>query len=205
LHQYGFHGWIIRHSQALAPSVLQKETQSLVINAGDGSHQHPTQALLDAYTLQRKWGSVNGKNILIVGDVLHSRVARSNIQLLQKLGANIFVTGPGTLLPKHFENTIQVATIHHAIYEMDAVIMLRIQTERMKRGLIPSEREYARYFGMNETILKNHPGLLVLHPGPANYGIEIEMECLQNEKVLIREQVKNGLFLRMAVLKYFFT
>ena len=204
LHQYDVHGWIIRHSQALAPSILQTETQSPVINAGDGSHQHPTQALLDAYTLYRKWGTIDGKNILIVGDVLHSRVARSNIQLLQKLGANIYVTGPGTLLPKCFDHTVQVATIHHAIHEMDAVIMLRMQTERMKRGLIPSETEYARYFGMNQAILEKYPNLLVLHPGPANYGIEISMECLQYENVLIRNQVKNGLYIRMAVLKHCF-
>ena len=205
LNQYDVQGWIIRHGHAYAPHILQQETQSMVINAGDGSHQHPTQALLDAYTLYSKWGSLEGKNIMIVGDVLHSRVARSNIQLLSILGAKIFVSGPGTLLPRFLPNITIVPTIHDAIHEMDAVIMLRIQLERMKNGLIPSKREYTRYFAINEAMIVKHDNLLVLHPGPANYGLELSMECMNHKNVLIREQVKYGLYIRMAVLKHCFT
>ncbi|MGA1277714.1 MAG: aspartate carbamoyltransferase catalytic subunit [Candidatus Kapaibacteriota bacterium] len=201
LQQYEVHGWIIRHVQALSPHLVQQETRSLIVNAGDGSHQHPTQALIDAYTLFRKWGSLEGKNILIVGDILHSRVARSNMQLFTKLGSKVYVTGPGTLLSSSLKHITVVPTIHNQLDNMDAVIMLRMQQERMKKGLIPSESEYAKYFGMNEKLLQKHNNLLVLHPGPANYGIELSMECMNYPNVLIREQVKNGLFIRMAVLK----
>ncbi|GDX63559.1 aspartate carbamoyltransferase [Chlorobiota bacterium] len=205
LNQYDVHGWIIRHGYAYAPQILQQETQSIVINAGDGSHQHPTQALLDAYTLYSKWGSIDGKKIMIVGDVMHSRVARSNIQLLSMLGAKVFVSGPGTLLPRNLPNVSIVPTIHDAIHEMDAIIMLRIQLERMKSGLIPSKREYTRYFSINEKMIAKHKELLILHPGPANYGLELSMECMRYKNVLIREQVKNGLYIRMAVLKHCFS
>lgn len=205
LNQYDVQGWIIRHGHAYAPHILQQETQSIVINAGDGSHQHPTQALLDAFTLYTKWGSLEGKKVLIVGDVLHSRVARSSIQLLTMLGAKVFVSGPGTLLPKNLKHITLVPTIHDAINDMDAVIMLRIQLERMTTGLIPSRREYTRYFGMNEAMVCKHDNILILHPGPANYGLELSMECMNYENVLIREQVKNGLYIRMAVLKHCFS
>lgn len=205
LNQYDVQGWIIRHGHAYAPHILQQETQSIVINAGDGSHQHPTQALLDAFTLYTKWGSLEGKKVLIVGDVLHSRVARSSIQLLTMLGAKVFVSGPGTLLPKNLKHITLVPTIHDAINDMDAVIMLRIQLERMTTGLIPSRREYTRYFGMNEAMVCKYDNILILHPGPANYGLELSMECMNYENVLIREQVKNGLYIRMAVLKHCFS
>lgn len=205
LNQYEVQGWIIRHGHAYAPHILQQETQSIVINAGDGSHQHPTQALLDAFTLYTKWGSLEGKKVLIVGDVLHSRVARSSIQLLTMLGAKVFVSGPGTLLPKSLKHITLVPTIHDAINDMDAVIMLRIQLERMTTGLIPSRREYTRYFGMNEAMVCKYDNILILHPGPANYGLELSMECMNYENVLIREQVKNGLYIRMAVLKHCFS
>lgn len=205
LNQYEVQGWIIRHGHAYAPHILQQETQSIVINAGDGSHQHPTQALLDAFTLYTKWGSLEGKKVLIVGDVLHSRVARSSIQLLTMLGAKVFVSGPGTLLPKNLKHITLVPTIHDAINDMDAVIMLRIQLERMTTGLIPSRREYTRYFGMNEAMVCKYDNILILHPGPANYGLELSMECMNYENVLIREQVKNGLYIRMAVLKHCFS
>lgn len=205
LNQYDVQGWIIRHGHAYAPHILQQETQSIVINAGDGSHQHPTQALLDAFTLYRKWGSLESKKVLIVGDVLHSRVARSSIQLLTMLGAKVFVSGPGTLIPKNLKHITLVPTIHDAINDMDAVIMLRIQLERMTTGLIPSRREYTRYFGMNEAMVCKHDNILILHPGPANYGLEISMECMNYENVLIRDQVKNGLYIRMAVLKHCFS
>ena len=205
LHQYGIDGWIIRHSYALSPAMVELETQLPVINAGDGSHQHPTQALLDAFTLWRKWGNLSGKKILIVGDIMHSRVARSNIELLKLLGCTIGICGPGTLIPKELKNHQIFPILKQGMEWADAIILLRIQKERMVSGIIPSIEEYRTYFGMNEDMLKNNPDMLVLHPGPANYGVELSMECMNYKNVLIREQVKNGLAIRMAVLKHCFT
>lgn len=204
LYQYGIDGWIIRHSHALSPSLVESETTLPVINAGDGSHQHPTQALLDAFTLRKHWGDLRGKNVLIVGDVLHSRVARSTIDLLTLLGSNIGLCGPGTLIPRQMNAHQIFATLKQGMEWADAVILLRIQRERMVSGIIPSEEEYRAYFGLNEALLKQFPNILIMHPGPANYGIELSMECMNNENVLVREQVKNGLAIRMAVLKHCF-
>ena len=205
LNQYGIDGWIIRHSCALSPHLVNFETNSPVINAGDGSHQHPTQALLDAYTMYSHLGDLEGKKILIVGDILHSRVARSEIDLLKVLGASIGICAPGTLLPKDMEVPCYFPTLSQGMQWADAIITLRLQKERMVSGMIPSESEYQQYFGMNETLLQAFPTVLVLHPGPANYGIELSMECMNYPNVLIREQVKNGLAIRMAVLKHCLT
>ena len=204
LNQFGIDGWIIRHNHALATGLVATETQLPVINAGDGSHQHPTQAMLDAYTISRHLGDLAGKNILIVGDILHSRVARSEIDVLSLLGATVGICAPGTLLPKGLNLHTYFPTLHHGMQWADAVIMLRIQKERMVSGIIPSEDEYQKYFGMNEAIVKKYSNVLVLHPGPANYGVEFSMECMNYKNVLVREQVKNGLALRMAVLKHCF-
>ena len=204
LNQFGIDGWIIRHNHALAPGLVATETQLPVINAGDGSHQHPTQAMLDAYTISRHLGDLAGKNILIVGDILHSRVARSEMDILSLLGATVGICAPGTLLPKGLNLHTYFPTLHHGMQWADAVIMLRIQKERMVSGIIPSEDEYQKYFGMNEAIVKKYSNVLVLHPGPANYGVEFSMECMNYKNVLVREQVKNGLALRMAVLKHCF-
>jgi aspartate carbamoyltransferase catalytic subunit len=197
-------GWIIRHNHALAPSLVASETQLPVINAGDGSHQHPTQAMLDAFTISRHIGDLVGKNILIVGDILHSRVARSEMDVLSLLGATVGVCAPGTLLPKGMKIGTYFPTLAHGMQWADAVIMLRLQKERMVSGIIPSEDEYQKYFGMNEAIIMKYPNVLILHPGPANYGVEFAMECMNYENVLVREQVKNGLALRMAVVKHCF-
>ena len=202
LSQYDIDCWIVRHPHSFAPHLLHAETQSSVINAGDGSHQHPTQAILDAFTLYRKWGSLEGKKILIVGDILHSRVARSSIDLYKSLGAEVAVSAPGTLLPRVLNDVRIYPTIHDGISSADAVITLRLQKERMQNGLIASEQEYARFFGMNERILVQYPSLIVLHPGPANYGVELTMECMNHPNVMVREQVKNGLAIRMAVLRH---
>lgn len=204
LNQFGIDGWIIRHNHALAPSLVASETQLPVINAGDGSHQHPTQAMLDAFTISRHVGDLAGKNILIVGDILHSRVARSEMDVLSLLGASVGICAPGTLLPKEMKIGTYFPTLHHGMQWADAVIMLRLQKERMVSGIIPSEDEYQKYFGMNEAIVKKYSNVLILHPGPANYGVEFAMECMNYENVLVREQVKNGLSLRMAVLKHCF-
>jgi aspartate carbamoyltransferase catalytic subunit len=204
LHQYGVDGWIIRHNHALAPTLAMNETQSPIINAGDGAHQHPTQALLDLFTLSRHWEDIQEKNVLIVGDILHSRVARSNIDLLSMMGCRVGFCAPGTLLPNQLGNNILFPTISQGMEWADAVIMLRIQKERMSSGIIPSEEEYRRYFGMNERLIQAYPDVLILHPGPANYGLELTMECMNHQQVLIREQVKNGLAIRMAVLKHCF-
>ncbi len=204
LNQYGIDGWIIRHSQALSPVLVESETQLPVINAGDGSHQHPTQALLDAFTIARHLGDLKGKRILIVGDILHSRVARSEMDIFSLLGATVGICAPGTLLPKGLNLQAFFPTLHHGMQWADAVIMLRLQKERMVSGIIPSEDEYHKYFGMHEDIVKKYPEVLVLHPGPANYGVELAMECMNYDNVLVREQVKNGLAIRMAVLKHCF-
>jgi aspartate carbamoyltransferase catalytic subunit len=204
LNQFGIDGWIIRHHCALAPHIVSLETNQPVINAGDGSHQHPTQALLDAFTISKHLGDVTGKNILIVGDILHSRVARSEIDVLSILGATVGICAPGTLIPKGINYNVFFSTIHQGMKWADAVIMLRLQKERMVSGIIPSEDEYRKYFGMNEKIVLSYPEVLVLHPGPANYGVEFTMECMNYTNVLVREQVKNGLAIRMAVLNHCF-
>ena len=204
LNQFGIDGWIIRHHHALAPRLVATETQLPVINAGDGSHQHPTQAMLDAFTITRYLGDLEGKNILIVGDILHSRVARSEMDILTLLGASVGVCAPGTLLPKGMKIGNYFPTLHLGMQWADAVIMLRLQKERMVSGIIPSEDEYQKYFGMSEAIVKKYSNVLILHPGPANYGVEFAMECMNYENVLVREQVKNGLAIRMSVLKHCF-
>jgi len=200
---------IIRHGSSGAPAQLARKRwiDGAVINAGDGTHEHPTQALLDAFTIRRHLkqdqGDLAGLKIAIVGDVLHSRVARSNVLLLQKLGAKVVLVAPPTLLPVGVEHWgAQTSfSIDQVIAECDAVMMLRVQKERMEDLFFPSEREYARNFGLNAArIAAMKESAIVMHPGPMNRGLEITAEGADSKRSVIVEQVANGVSVRMAVL-----
>jgi aspartate carbamoyltransferase catalytic subunit len=197
---------VVRHSSAGAPHQLARICRSGVINAGDGAHEHPTQALLDAMTIRERKGRINGLKVAIIGDILHSRVARSNIHLLTKLGATVSVAGPGTLVPAEFgslveEGVVVEPRIGDAIEGADVVMILRIQRERQDAAFFPSMREYAVHYGLN---LKRLAGAahdaIVMHPGPMNRGIEIASDVADGTRSLILDQVSNGLAVRMAVL-----
>lgn len=194
---------VMRHSSSGACHFLDRHVRARVINAGDGQHEHPTQALLDAVTLREKLGRIEGINVVILGDIEHSRVARSNIFLLTKLGAKVTVCGPPTMLPAEMASLgVEVTTdVRRALRDADAVNVLRIQFERMNEALVPSIREYARYFGLTEDKLAEHPrGLAVLHPGPMNRDTEIAHEVAEMHADTILRQVSNGVAVRMAVL-----
>ena len=194
---------VMRHGSAGACHFLDRQVQARVINAGDGQHEHPTQALLDAVTLREKLGKIEGLKVVILGDIEHSRVARSNIFLLTKLGARVTVCGPPTMLPPEIGKLdVEVTTdIRRALRDADAVNVLRIQFERQNEALIPSVREYARYFGLTEDKLADMPGgLVVLHPGPMNRDTEIAHEVAEAHSDTILRQVSNGVAVRMAVL-----
>ena len=169
------------------------------MNAGDGKHEHPTQALLDVYTLRRRLGSLDGLNIWIVGDVLHSRVARSNILALKRMGASVTVCGPPTLIPRGIEalGCEATATLER-LHEADVVYVLRMQRERMQDSYVPSLREYAQRYQITASRLR--PGQLLMHPGPVNRGIELSADAIDSPQALIGEQVKAGVAVRMAVL-----
>lgn len=194
---------ILRHPMAGAPNLLARTIRAAVINAGDGAHEHPTQALLDMFTVREKKGELAGLNVAIIGDVLHSRVARSNIWGFTKMGARVRICGPATMIPPEIEATgVQVCTrIEEALDGADVVMMLRIQLERQQQGLFPSIREYARLFGLNrERLALARPGALVMHPGPMNRGVEISPEVADGINSVINEQVTNGVAVRMALL-----
>ena len=194
---------VMRHRSAGACHFLDRHVKGRVINAGDGAHEHPTQALLDALTLRQKLGKIEGLKILILGDIEHSRVARSNIFLLTKLGAKVTVCGPPTMLPAEIEKlgVERTSDVRKAIREVDAVNVLRIQFERQSEPLIPSIREYAQHFGITADKLDDLPkGLTVLHPGPMNRGTEIAHEVAEEHADTILGQVSNGVAVRMAVL-----
>jgi aspartate carbamoyltransferase catalytic subunit len=200
---------VIRHASAGAPYFVAARTDAAVINAGDGWHAHPTQGLLDAYTLRDALGDLNGKRIVIVGDVLHSRVARSDINTLTPLGAHVTISGPPTLIPTAWRcGTEQLPAgvtyeldIDRALEGADAVIALRLQRERQEAGLLPSLREYARVWGLTvDRIARMRPGAPVLHPGPMNEGIEIDAAVAHGSRSLIETQVTNGVAVRMALL-----
>jgi aspartate carbamoyltransferase catalytic subunit len=190
---------VIRSPHAGAAQLVAGWTDAAVINAGDGKHEHPTQALLDVFTLRQRLGSLEGLNIWIVGDVLHSRVARSNILAFQKLGASVTVAGPPTLLPRGIEALGCTArpTLEN-LSEADVVYVLRMQNERMQAAYIPSIREYAQRYQVNAGRLR--PGQLLMHPGPVNRGVELSADAIDSEVALIGEQVKAGVAVRMAVL-----
>ena len=194
---------VIRHGSSGAAQFLAERIESNVINAGDGTHEHPTQGLLDLLTLRDHFGTIAGKRICICGDVLHSRVARSNIWGLTKLGADVAVCGPRSLLPNEMaEFGVQVFTrIEAAIEWADALNILRLQLERMTAGYIPSQREYNRVFGVSRERLERAPrDLLILHPGPMNRGVEIDSDVADGPHSVILDQVTNGVAVRMAVL-----
>lgn len=194
---------VVRHSMSGAPHLIAPLVSASVINAGDGMDEHPTQALLDMLTIKEKKGGFKGLKVAIVGDINHSRVVRSNIYGLTKLGAEVSVGGPSTLIPPGMEKMgVKVfKSIHEAIVDADVVMGLRIQLERQKSGLFPSLREYYRFFGIDEKRLKfAKPDALVMHPGPVNRGVEFSSSVIDGDQSVINEQVTNGVAVRMAVM-----
>jgi aspartate carbamoyltransferase catalytic subunit len=195
---------VVRHDQSGAPNLLAQKVEAAVINAGDGMHEHPTQALLDALTIRRHRGKLEGLTIAICGDVGHSRVARSNIHLLNAMGSTVRVVGPPTLMPNSISD-LGVTVFHDVAAGLegaDVVMMLRLQKERMSRNLVPSSREYFRFFGLDaQKLAYARPDALVMHPGPMNRGVEIDSAIADDpEHSVIREQVEMGVAVRMAVL-----
>ncbi|WP_433294957.1 aspartate carbamoyltransferase catalytic subunit [Actinoplanes sp. CA-030573] len=197
---------VIRHSASGAPHRLASWVDGSVINAGDGTHEHPTQALLDAYTMRSRLGKIEGLKVAIVGDVLHSRVARSNVLLLSTLGAEVTLVGPPTLIPVDIAAALGAKTkvsydLDSVLPDMDVVMMLRVQTERMQDSYFPSAREYSRRYGLDLARMRRLPGhAIVMHPGPMNRGMEITPEVADSSRSTIVEQVANGVSARMAVL-----
>ena len=194
---------VIRHPNPGAALLLSKHAKASVINAGDGTHEHPTQALLDCYSIREKLGKVDGKKIVIVGDVLHSRVALSNIFALQLLGAEVSVCGPQTLIPKHISSLgVSVQTnLTKALQWCDVANVLRVQNERMNNSYFPSTREYASLFGLNKQLLDSlGKEILIMHPGPINRGVEITSDVADSKQAIILDQVENGVAIRMAVI-----
>jgi aspartate carbamoyltransferase catalytic subunit len=194
---------VMRHSSPGAAAFLAKHTKTTVINAGDGAHEHPTQALLDAFSMQEKLGDLTGKKVVIVGDILHSRVALSNIFCLQKLGAKVKVCGPNSLIPKHIKSLgVEVEpNLMKALAWCDVANMLRVQNERMDVSYFPSTREYIMQYGLDAQMLeKLDKDILIMHPGPINRGVEITSEVADGKHSIILEQVENGVAVRMAVI-----
>jgi aspartate carbamoyltransferase catalytic subunit len=194
---------VVRHRVAGVPHLLARHVEVPVINAGDGAHEHPTQALLDAFTVQQAFGSVDGRVVAIVGDIAHSRVARSAIHAFGKLGAEVRVVGPPTMIPVGVEamGVKPCSSLAEALHGADVVNMLRIQLERLEGALFPSVREYTRYFGLDRRKLAlAKPEAIVLHPGPINRGVEIATDVADAEPSRILDQVTNGVAVRMAVL-----
>ncbi|HEY8464253.1 MAG TPA: aspartate carbamoyltransferase catalytic subunit [Bacillota bacterium] len=194
---------VIRHALAGTPRLLANSVKAHVINAGDGAHEHPTQGLLDLFTIRQKRGKFAGLKVAIVGDILHSRVAKSNIWALTKLGAQVTVVGPPTLIPAQIRQLgVRVETnLDRALEEAEVVNILRIQLERQTKAFFPSLKEYSKLFGVNlERLQKARPDLLVMHPGPTNLGVEISEAVSVHEQSVITEQVTNGVAVRMALL-----
>jgi len=194
---------VVRHGSSGAPLILAEGLNCSVINAGDGCREHPSQALLDLFTLKEKFGKIDGLKVGIIGDILHSRVARSNIWGLTKLGAQVTVCGPATLMPRGIEEMgVKVSyDLKEVLKNSDAVIALRLQMERQKDKFLPSLREYSRLFGINQTKLsQGSSNLIVMHPGPTNRGVELSAEVADGKQSVILEQVTNGVAVRMAIL-----
>lgn len=197
---------VVRHGSAGVPHQLAKVSKAAIVNAGDGANEHPTQALLDAMTIREHKGAIGGLEVAIVGDILHSRVARSNIHLMTKLGANVRVAGPKTLVPADFEHLVENGLtvcphVEDAIRDADVVMILRIQKERMDSAYFPTLREYSVHYGLtNERLELARKDAIVLHPGPMNRGIEISSDVADSSRSLILDQVKYGVSVRMAVL-----
>lgn len=204
---------VMRHPHSGAPYFVANHIDASVVNAGDGTHAHPTQALLDAYTIRQRLGDIEGRKVAIIGDILYSRVARSEIWALSKLGAGVFVYGPPTLMPagsrpgealtgfRDLVNVRVAESMEDALDRADVVMMLRIQQERQTAGHLPGLREYSRVYGLNrERLTLARPHALVMHPGPMNEGVEISSEVAHGERAVIEDQVANGVAVRMAVL-----
>src|SRR6266446_5201275 len=194
---------VLRHSSAGAPKFLSERLEASVINAGDGAHEHPTQALLDVFTIRERMGRIAGLNVAIVGDILFSRVARSNIWALKKLGAHVTLVGPSTLVPRSFESigVNVVRRLDDVLETADVINLLRIQIERQRREYFPSLNEYIRFFGLTkDRAEKLKPGCLIMHPGPINRGVELDSDLADGPRSVILDQVTNGLAVRMAVL-----
>ncbi|WAC02859.1 aspartate carbamoyltransferase catalytic subunit [Lacinutrix neustonica] len=194
---------VMRHPNPGASVFLSKHVTANIINAGDGAHEHPTQALLDSYSIRERLGDVAGKNVVIVGDILHSRVALSNIYALKLQGANVMVCGPKTLLPKHIDKLgVKVETnLLKALQWCDVANMLRVQNERMEISYFPSTREYTQQFGVNKTLLESlDKEITIMHPGPINRGVEITSDVADSKQAIILDQVQNGVAIRMAVI-----
>tara|TARA_R110000868_G_scaffold91812_4_gene254430 strand:- start:11777 stop:12706 length:930 start_codon:yes stop_codon:yes gene_type:complete len=194
---------VMRHPNPGAGVFLSKHVKASIINAGDGAHEHPTQALLDSYSIREKHGEVKGKNIVIVGDILHSRVALSNIFALQMQGAHVMVCGPKTLIPKYIDKLgVKVeSNLRKALNWCDVANMLRVQNERMDISYFPSTREYTQQFGVNKELLDSlDKEITIMHPGPINRGVEITSDVADSKQSIILEQVQNGVAIRMAVI-----
>ncbi|OGV31030.1 MAG: aspartate carbamoyltransferase [Lentisphaerae bacterium GWF2_45_14] len=195
---------VMRHSAAGAPNFIASRVKSGVINAGDGAHSHPTQALLDLFTIREKKGKIKGLNVSIIGDILHSRVARSDLWGLLSLGANVTLAGPATLVPREFAKIDRVKVCHNmreAVEGADVINLLRIQHERQRAGFFPSINEYSNVFGLSKETMKYvKPDALIMHPGPINRGVELDSSIADGSQSVILEQVTNGLAVRMAVL-----
>jgi aspartate carbamoyltransferase catalytic subunit len=194
---------VVRHSAAGAPKILADALPASIINAGDGAHQHPTQALLDAFTIREKKGTFAGLTVSIIGDISHSRVARSNVACLTRLGARVKVYGPFTMIPYFVEElgAAVAPSMEDAVADADVIMMLRIQMERQSAFLFPSLREYSTFFGLNlERLKRAKKDVLIMHPGPVNRGVEIAPEVADGPYALILEQVANGVAVRMALL-----
>jgi len=194
---------VLRHPNPGSSILLSKHTESCIINAGDGAHEHPTQALLDSFSIFEKIGDLKGKNILIVGDILHSRVALSNLYLLNLLGANVKISCPLSLVPKDIEklNVSVEPDIQKALRWCDAVNVLRVQRERMIKSYFPDNREYSMLFGLDENKISSiKKDILILHPGPINRGVEITSDLVESNNSIILEQVENGVAIRMAIM-----
>lgn len=194
---------VLRHPNPGASVFLSRNVDARIVNAGDGTHEHPTQALLDAYSIREKYGEVQGKKVVIIGDILHSRVALSNIYCLQKLGAKVKVCGPSSLMPKHLDslNVEHVSNLKDALHWCDIANVLRIQLERQDVNYFPSLREYSMSYGIDKLVLDAlEKEIMIMHPGPINRGVEISSDVADSKHSIILEQVENGVAIRMAVL-----
>ncbi len=194
--------YVVRHRNSGVPVFLQQNTDGVILNAGDGKHEHPTQALLDNFTLYRHFGDIKGIKICIIGDIQHSRVARSNLTVMKTLGADVALCAPGTLLPRNLDywEVKLFDNIDDAVDWADVLLVLRLQRERMEAGLLPSMREFSTYFGVNFEHFSRKPELVLMHPGPVNYGVELDYRLSSYPNVLIETQVTHGVFIRMGLL-----
>ena len=194
---------VMRHPNPGASVFLSRNIDAKIVNAGDGAHEHPTQALLDSYSIREKYGEIKGKKIIIIGDILHSRVALSNIYCLQKLGAEVRVCGPSSLIPKHLDslNVTHFSDLKEALNWCDVANVLRIQLERQEVNYFPSLREYAMVYGINKNLLDSlDKQITIMHPGPINRGVELSSDVADSKHSIILDQVENGVAIRMAVI-----